>query len=196
MNRKPFDVPMGYTGNMHSYQQICDHLLKIIVRDRHKCAEIRPSLENTGAAASQCVTHWGCRGGDPRPPPPDGPKPWGRLVGPSATGLPGGGGGAWVPQHTYVKMIPMTRTSGEKNFQNFFACQLRLPSAKGRPRGWVGVRVLFRAFQPFLKTPQNDECFEYRHIGSNTKNFLLPYGENKISSARKTQNLVQPFWGL
>ena len=28
----------------------------------------------------------------------------------SAAGLPGGGGGGrWVPQHTYLKMIPMTR---------------------------------------------------------------------------------------
>ena len=28
-----------------------------------------------------------------------------------AAGLPGGGGGGgrWVPQHTYLKMIPMTR---------------------------------------------------------------------------------------
>ena len=33
----------------------------------------------------------------------------GRRVGRSATGLPGGGGGGrWVPQHTYLKMIPMT----------------------------------------------------------------------------------------
>ena len=47
-----------------------------------------------------------------------------------------------------------------------FAHQLRLPSAKVRPRGWVGVKILSCVFHPFLNSPQNSEYFEYRHIGS------------------------------
>ena len=31
------------------------------------------------------------------------------------------------------------------------------------------VKILFCAFQPFLKSPQNSEYFEYRHIRSNKK---------------------------
>ena len=44
-----------------------------------------------------------------------------------------------------------------------------LPSAKVRPRGRVGVKILFCAFHPFLNSPQNSEYFEYSHIGSNKK---------------------------
>ena len=33
----------------------------------------------------------------------------GRRVGRSAAGLPRGEAGRWVPQHAYLKMIPMTR---------------------------------------------------------------------------------------
>ena len=33
----------------------------------------------------------------------------GRWVGRSAAGVPNGGGGQWEPQHTYLKMLSMTR---------------------------------------------------------------------------------------
>ena len=48
-------------------------------------------------------------GGGCPPPPLIDPNLGGRQVGRSAAGLPWGGGGRWVPQHTYLKMIPMTR---------------------------------------------------------------------------------------
>ena len=56
-----------------------------------------------------------------------------------------------------------------KNFSKKIAHQLRLPSAKVRPRGRVGVKILFCVFHPFLNSPPNSEYFEYRHIGSNKK---------------------------
>ena len=53
---------------------------------------------------------WGGGGGDPSPP------PWLTQtlgvsgLGGQPPGSPGGGGGCrWVPQHIYLKMIPMTR---------------------------------------------------------------------------------------
>ena len=55
-----------------------------------------------------CATVLGAVGGG-RTPPPWLTQTLGRRVGRSAAGLPGGGGGRWVPQHTYLKMIPMTR---------------------------------------------------------------------------------------
>ena len=33
----------------------------------------------------------------------------------------------------------------------------------------MGVKIFFCVFHPFLNTPQNSECFEYEHIGSNKK---------------------------
>ena len=47
--------------------------------------------------------------------------------------------------------------------------QLRLPSAKVRPEGRVGVNILFCVFHPFLNSPQNSEYFEHRHIGPTKK---------------------------
>ena len=43
------------------------------------------------------------------PPPLVDPNLGGQRVGRSAAGIPRGGGGRWVPQHTYLKMIPVTR---------------------------------------------------------------------------------------
>ena len=64
-----------------------------------------------------CSTVWGAvGGGGPHPPPKGGgdpsPPPW--LTQTLGVGGSGGqppgppGGGRWVPQHTYLKMIPMT----------------------------------------------------------------------------------------
>ena len=51
-----------------------------------------------------------------------------------------------------------------KQFSEKFAHQLRLPSAKIRPGGRVGVKW-FRVFHPFWNSPQNSECSECRHMG-------------------------------
>ena len=60
-----------------------------------------------------CATVLGAVGGGGGTPLVD-PNLGGCRVGRSAAGLPekvGGGGGQWVPRHTYLKMIPMTHGS-------------------------------------------------------------------------------------
>ena len=116
------------------------------------------------------------RGGGPPPPLVD-PNLGGRWVGRSAAGLPGGGGGGrsvgtptYIPQndpHHTLLILDMHKWG--KIFSKKIAHQLTLPSAKVRPGGRVGVKILFCAFPPFLNSPQNSDYFEYRHIGSNTK---------------------------
>ena len=48
-------------------------------------------------------------GGGPLPPPLVDPNLGVGRSGGQPPGSLGGGGGRWVPQHTYLKMIPMTR---------------------------------------------------------------------------------------
>ena len=78
----------------------------------------------------------------------------------------GGGGELWVPQHTYLKKNPhdtliiLNMHKWGKIFSKKIAHQLRLPSTKVQPGGWVGVKILFCAFHPFLKSPQNSGYFE------------------------------------
>ena len=103
-------------------------------------------------------------------------------------GLPRGGGGGtptYTPQSDpHDALIILNIHSWGKFFQKKFAHQLRLPSAKVRPRGRVGVKILFCVFHPFLNSPQNSEYFEYRHIGSN----------KKISPCRLPKKNIQRLW--
>jgi hypothetical protein len=46
INRKRFEVPVGYTGNLCNDQRRCDDLWKVIVDDRRKSSEIRLSPAN------------------------------------------------------------------------------------------------------------------------------------------------------
>ena len=124
----------------------------------------------------------GCRGegGSPTPlqrggtPPLGDPNLGGRRVGQSAGGLPRGGGRSvgtptYIPQNDPHDAV--IHKWGRNFFQKKFAHQLRLPSAKVRPGGRVGVKILFCVFHPFLNSPQNSEYFEFRHTGSNRKIF-------------------------
>ena len=73
----------------------------------------------------------------------------------------------YIPQNDpHDTLIILNMHKLGKIFSKKIAHQLRLPSAKVRPRGRVGVKILFCAFQPFLNSPRNSEYFEYRHIGS------------------------------
>ena len=97
------------------------------------------------------------------------PKPGGQRVGRSAAGLPRGasvGTPTYKPPHDPHDALIILNI---QFFKKKFAHQLRLPSAKVRPRGRVGVKIFFCVFHPFLSSPQNSEHFEYRHIGSNKK---------------------------
>ena len=44
INKKRFEVPVGYTGNLRHRQQNCDDFWKVIVHDRRKSSEVRLSL--------------------------------------------------------------------------------------------------------------------------------------------------------
>jgi hypothetical protein len=51
INRKRFEVPVGYTGNLCNDQRRCDELWKVIVDDaRRKSSEIRLSPANQARA--------------------------------------------------------------------------------------------------------------------------------------------------
>ena len=76
----------------------------------------------------------------------------GRRVGRSAAGLPGGAGGTptYIPQNDpHDTLIILNIHNWGKKFSKKFAHQLRLPSAKVRPRGRVGVKILFVFFIHF-----------------------------------------------
>ena len=47
---KRFEVPVGYTGNLCNNQRRCDEWWKVIVDDRRKSSEIRPSPANQARA--------------------------------------------------------------------------------------------------------------------------------------------------
>ena len=123
-----------------------------------------------------CSTVSGVLEGSPPPPPPVDPNPGGRQVGRSATGLPVRGGGAvgtptYIPQndpHDALIILNIHKW-GKQNFPKKCARKLRLPSAKVRPGGRIGVKMFSCVFHPFLNAPQNPEYFEYRHIGQNKK---------------------------
>ena len=67
----------------------------------------------------------------------------------------GGGGVRRVPQHTELNMIPMIILNrykwGKNFFKKKFAYQLRLPSAKGRHGGRVGVKMFYCVFLPIFE---------------------------------------------
>ena len=50
INKKRFEVPEGYTGNLRHDQQKCDDFWKVIVHDRRKSFEIRLSPANQARA--------------------------------------------------------------------------------------------------------------------------------------------------
>ena len=50
INKKRFEVPVGYTGNLRNDQQRCDDFWKVIVDDRHNSSEIRLSAANQAHA--------------------------------------------------------------------------------------------------------------------------------------------------
>ena len=50
INKKRFEVPEGYTGNLRHDQQKCDEFWKVIVHDRRKSSEIRLSPANQARA--------------------------------------------------------------------------------------------------------------------------------------------------
>ena len=50
INKKRFEVPKGYTGNLRHDQQKCDEFWKVIVDDRRKSFEIRLSPANQARA--------------------------------------------------------------------------------------------------------------------------------------------------
>uniref|UniRef100_A0A7S4GGQ3 Uncharacterized protein n=1 Tax=Eutreptiella gymnastica TaxID=73025 RepID=A0A7S4GGQ3_9EUGL len=50
INKKRFEVPVGYTGNLCNDQRRCDELWKVIVDDRRKSSEIRLSPANQARA--------------------------------------------------------------------------------------------------------------------------------------------------
>ena len=78
---------------------------------------------------------------------PDGSVQW---VGRSAAGVPGGGGGgsvgtpAYIPQNDTLIILNISKKIQEK-----IALQLRIPSAKVRPGGQVGVKSFFVFFIHF-----------------------------------------------
>ena len=102
-------------------------------------------------------------------------------------GLPDGGGGdtpTYIPQNDPRDTLFILNTHNwGKFFQKKFAHQLRLPSAKVRPGGRVGVNILFCVFHPFLNSPQNSEYFEHRHIGSSKKPSPCRLPKKKFSGA-------------
>ena len=92
-------------------------------------------------------------GGDP---PFVDPNPAGRWVGLSAAGVPREEEGSvgtpkYISQNDPhdVLVILNIHKWGNKNLLNKFAHQLRLPSAKVRPRGWVEGHKFFYVFHPF-----------------------------------------------
>ena len=50
INKKRFEVPERYTGNLRRYQRKCDEFLKVIVHDRRKSSESRLSPANQARA--------------------------------------------------------------------------------------------------------------------------------------------------
>ena len=138
-----------------------------------------------------CATVLGAVGGGP---PPQGggrgPLPPPPLVDPNlrvggSGGQPPGptGGSVGTPTHIpqndpHDTLIILNMHKWGKIF--FQKNQVRLPSPNVRPGGWVWVKILFCAFQPFLNSPQNSEHFEYRHIGSNKK--ISPWHMPKTKS--------------
>ena len=109
--------------------------------------------------------------GSRAPPPFVDPIPRGRRVGRSATGVPRGGGRSvgtptYIPQndpHDALIILNMHKWVQEI-LQKKNAHKLRLPSAKVRPGGWVGVKMFFCVFHPFLNSQQNSEYFEILSI--------------------------------
>ena len=108
-----------------------------------------------------CATVLGVVGGGGTPPPPWLTQTLG--VGGSGGQPPGSrGGGGGVDTPTYIPqndprdtlIILNMHKWGKTIFTKNFARQLRLPSAKVRPRGRVGVKILFCVFHPFLNSPQ------------------------------------------
>ena len=92
---------------------------------------------------------------------------------PRTFGRPEGGGGRWVPQHTYFKngpndalVILNTHKWGKFFFKKF-----------AQPRSDPEVKS-GHIFHPFANSPQNSACCGYRHIG--LKKFLPLVRSKKI----------------
>ena len=87
----------------------------------------------------------------------------GGRVGWSGAGLPRRG--RWVPQHTYLKMIPLIIWSIHnwgKKFSEKICPLAQAPVSQGPTRRSGRGQFFLCAFQPFVNSPPNSEHFEYR----------------------------------
>ena len=108
---------MTLTTTNNPKPQNLDNLLRVCTLDEQLAECQQSALGNNHGGCRQpmcdpegCATFLGVVGGGTPPP------PWlTQTLGVSGSGgqppgSPGGGGGGrWVPQHTYLKMMPMTR---------------------------------------------------------------------------------------
>ena len=95
----------------------------------------------------------------------------------------------YIPQNDlHDALIILNIHNWGKFFSKKFANQLRLPLAKVRPGGRVGVKIFFCVFHPFLNSPQNSKYFQYRHIGSNKKSYPCRMPKTKPPALRAPTN--------
>ena len=153
----PFSLARPSSFSSHSCHPISSLWLVQFPLRRWGCAGNPPSAGLSRGGGG------GAAGSNSRPQP--GAKTFGGLEGGggggvsgSAAGVPGGGGGQWVPQHTLPQNDPHDaliiwniHNWGKKSFQKKFAHLLRLPSAKVQPGGQVRGANLFLCFSPILE---------------------------------------------